>query len=188
MKKALLVAALVLFVLAGMMASAWRFLPSLAFRMLGRAVSGSVEASKTDVSYKDGLIVLTLNGVRLKGKVEGSIENCELRIEPAKGLYIRYLAVSGFDITVKRDKGGIRFIPLPVELAEIRRGLLDYQGKKYVVREIRVANFNTGKTLDFSIDGGVEGLGNLKTKGGSILNERRFDNVPDRLMKEPSEK
>ena len=42
----------------------------------------------------------------------------------------------------------VRCSVVPVEEAEIRKGLLKYGGQTYVVREIRVKNFNTGKTLD----------------------------------------
>ena len=64
---------------------------------------------------------------------------------------------------------------MPVELAEIRKGTVDYEGHKYVVREMRVTNFNTGGQLEFSIDGGIEGLGNLKTRGEGTFGEKRSD-------------
>ena len=50
-----------------------------------------------------------------------------------------------------------------------------YGGKKYTVRELRVSNFNTGKAMEFSIDAGVEGLGNLKTHGQGFFNDSHSD-------------
>jgi len=38
------------------------------------------------------------------------------------------------------------------------------------VREAKIRNFNTGGHLEFELDGGVEGLGNIKTRGGGFLN------------------
>ncbi|OPY58959.1 MAG: hypothetical protein A4E57_04795 [Syntrophorhabdaceae bacterium PtaU1.Bin034] len=111
----------------------------------------------------------------MKGNIEGTIEDCELRVQPTRGAYVKYLGISGFSATVKKEKGGMPFYPVAVELAEIRKGVLTYRGQKYSVREIRVSNFNTGKTLEFSIDGGIEGLGNIRTKGEGIFGEKRSD-------------
>ncbi len=175
MKKALLIVIAVLCVLAGMTLAAWFYLPTLAFHMLGKAIDGTVEASSSSVSFRGGLLVLKLNGVRIKGKVEGVVGTAELRVQPSKGLYVKYFAISDFDIKIGKEKGRIGFYPVPVELAEIRKGTVDYEGHKYVLREMRVSNFNTGGQLEFSIDGGVEGLGNLKTRGEGFFGEKRSD-------------
>jgi hypothetical protein len=175
MKKAFLIILAVLVVLCGMMAAAWLYLPSFAFRMLGKAIGGTVEASKAGVTYKGGLLVLRLDDVRMKGRVTGTVGMCELRLQPSKGVYIKYFAISDFHITLGREGGHLGFYPVPVELAEIRKGTVDYNGQKYMLREMRVSNFNTGGTMEFSIDGGIEGLGNLKTKGVGILGEKRSD-------------
>ena len=175
MKKAFLLALAVLVVLCGMMAAAWLYLPSFAFRMLGKAIGGTVEASKAGVTYRDGLLVLRLDDVRMKGRVEGTVGMCELRLQPSKGVYVKYLTISDFHITLGKEGGHLGFYPVPVELAEIRKGTVDYGGQKYVLREMRVSNFNTGGTMEFSIDGGIEGLGNLKTKGLGIFGEKRSD-------------
>ncbi len=175
MKKALLIVVAVLSVLAGMMVAAWFYLPTLAFHMLGKAIDGTVEASSSSVSFRGGLLVLKFNGVRIKGKVEGVVGTCELRVQPSKGLYVKYFTISDFDIKIGKERGHTGFYPVPVELAEIRKGTVDYEGHKYVLREMRVSNFNTGGPLEFSIDGGIEGLGNLKTRGGGTFGEKRSD-------------
>jgi hypothetical protein len=176
MKKALLLVLAVLVVLCGMMAAAWLYLPTFAFRMLGRAIGGTVEASKARITYQDGLLVLRLDHVRMKGsRVEGTVGVCEIRLKPSKGVYIKYLTISDFHISLPKEGGHLGFYPVPVELAEIRKGTVDYGGKKYVLREMRVSNFNTGAAMEFEIDGGVEGLGNLKTKGQGIWGDKRSD-------------
>ncbi len=175
MKKALIIVVAVLFVLCGMMLAGWFYLPTLAFHMLGKAIGGTVEASSSSVSFRGGLIVLRLNGVRIKGKVQGIVQTCELRVQPSKGLYVKYFTISDFDIKLGKETGHIGFYPVPVELAEIRKGTVDYEGRKYVLRELRVTNFNTGGRMEFSIDGGVEGLGNLKTRGEGVFGDKRSD-------------
>jgi hypothetical protein len=176
MKKALLIVVATFSVLCGAaMIAAWFYLPALAFHMLGKAIDGTVEASSSSVSFRGGLLVLKLNGVRVKGKVEGVVRTAELRVQPSKGLYVKYFTISDFDIRIGKEKGHIGFFPVPVELAEIRKGTVEYGGHKYVLREMRVTNFNTGGRLEFSIDGGVEGLGNLKSRGEGIFGDKRSD-------------
>ena len=94
---------------------------------------------------------------------------CELRLKPSRGVYVKYFAVSDFDVHMEKGKGSFAFYPVPVEFARITNGRVDYGGRKYLLREMTVSNFNTGRPLEFTIDGGVEGLGNLKTKGGGLL-------------------
>ena len=175
MKKALIIVIAVLCVLAGMTLAARFYLSALAFHLLGKAIDGRVEASSSSVSFRGGLLVLKLDGVRIKGKVEGVVGTCELRVQPSKGLYIKYFTISDFDIKIGKEKGRIGFYPVPVELAEIRKGTVDYEGRKYILREMRVSNFNTGGQLEFSIDGGAEGLGDIKTRGEGFFGEKRSD-------------
>jgi hypothetical protein len=175
MKKALVITLSALFVLACLVTAAWFYLPTLAFRMMGKAIGGSVNATQTSVNYKNGILDVLLTGMQVKGKVEGRIGRCELKLDPSKGIYLTYVAVSDFDVTLKGKAGPIGFLPVPVELAEIRNGLLVYEGKKYTVRELRVSNFNTGKAMEFDIDAGVEGLGNLKTHGQGFFNDTHSD-------------
>jgi hypothetical protein len=193
MKKFFLILIVAAAVVCGIGVTAWHYAPVLAVKMIGKAIGGSVVASKSSVSYNDGTLRITLNGVRTKGAVEGSIENCVAELLLSKGIYIRRLAISGFDLSVQKDEGRFKFYPIPVELTEITKGVLSYGGRTYVVKEIIVSNFNTGKTLEFSIDGGVEGLGNIKTHGEGIFGgEKRPDlpkDMPGLLPKEePSKK
>ncbi len=175
MKKPFVIMLAVLAVCAGLAVAAWLYLPALGAHLLGKAINGTVEATATRVYYRDGLIRVELAGIRMRGNIEGNVGSCEIRVEPRKGIYVEYLGVSDFDITVKEGDGKPAFYPVPVELAEIRKGLLTYRGQKFVVRELKVTNFNTGKNLEFTIDGGIEGLGNLKTRGEGIFGEKRSD-------------
>lgn len=175
MKRVFLILMVVVVVMAGIGVTAWHYAPGLAFRMIGKAIGGSVVASKSGVSYKDGAVRITLNGVRAKGGVEGSIENCVVELLLSKGIYVRRLAISDFNLSVQKEGGTFKFYPVPVQLAEITKGVLKYGGRTYVVKEIIISNFNTGKTLEFSIDGEVEGLGKIKTHGEGVFGEKRSD-------------
>ncbi|MGD0230887.1 MAG: AsmA-like C-terminal region-containing protein, partial [Syntrophorhabdales bacterium] len=175
MKKALVILLIVLAVVCGTMIAAWYTLPMVASHLLSKAIGGTVDASQSSVTLKGRLLVVKLSGVRMKGRVEGTVGTAELRLEPAKGLYIKYFTISDFRVKIGKESGHLAFFPVPVELAEIRRGTVDYGGRTYVLREMRVKNFNTGGQLEFTIDGGVEGWGDLKTKGGGYFGERRSD-------------
>ena len=175
MKKALIITLSILVVLACLVTAAWFYFPTLAFRMMGKAIGGAVNAQQTSVTYKNGIVDVTLSGMQVKGKVEGRIGRCELKLDPSKGIYLTYVGVSDFDVTLKGKAGPVGLIPVPVELAEISNGLLVYKGKKYTIRKLTVSNFNTGKTMEFDIDAGVEGLGNLKTHGQGFFGDTRSD-------------
>lgn len=175
MKKALVAIIVVLLVLAGIIGAARLYLPTLAFHMIGKAIGGSVEASRSTVTYKNGLLAFSFEGVKITGKARGRIGQCVLELLPSKGIYIKRLAASDFDIEVPQTKGRLAFYPVPVELAEIGKGTLEYAGRKYTVRELRVTDFNTGKTMRFTIDAGIEGMGDIKTHGEGIFGETRSD-------------
>ncbi len=175
MKKAFLAVLIVLLVLVGIIGAAWFYLPTLAFRMIGKAIGGSVEASRSTVTYKHGLLAFSLEGVKVKGKEEGRIGRCDIVLVPSKGIYIKRFSMSDFDIKVPKNGGRLGFYPVPVELAEITKGIFYYGGRKYTVRELRVTNFNTGKTMEFTLDGGIEGIGDVKTHGEGIFGDIRSD-------------
>ena len=113
--------------------------------------------------------------MKVKGKAEGQIGRCDIELVPSRGVYIKRFIMSDFDLKVKKDGGRLDFLPAPVELAEIKRGILDYNGRKYTVRELRVTNFNTGKTMEFTLDGGIEGIGDVKTHGEGIFGDKHSD-------------
>ncbi len=175
MKRALIIVVIVLLAFAGLVAAGWLYLPTLASHLLGKAVEGSVEAASSSITYRNGVLVAAFKGVRIKGKIEGSIGNCEMQLEPLRGFYIRYFTVSDFNVSLQQQKGSISFYPVPVERAVIRNGMVAYNGKKYIVRELQVTNFNTDKPMEFSLDGGIEGLGNLKSRGEGLFKDKRSD-------------
>ena len=175
MKKALVAILIVVLLLVGMVGAAWFYFPTFAFYMIGKAMGGSVEASHSTVGFKNGLLTFTLVGVKVKGTVEGRIGKCELDLVPSRGIYIKRFAASDFDIKIQKGRGRLTLVPVPVELAEIGKGILDYGGRKYTVRSLRVTNFNIGKGMEFSLDAGIEGIGDVKTHGEGIFGDSHSD-------------
>jgi hypothetical protein len=182
MKKAYLAILLSFVILAGAFAAAWFYLPTLAFRMIGRAIGGSVEASRSTVAFRNGLLVFAFEDVKIRGKAEGRIGRCSIELLPSRGIYIKQLSISDFDIKVQKDGGRLAFYPVPVESAEIKKGFFDYGGRKYTVRDLRVTNFNTGRKMEFTLDGGIEGIGDVKTHGEGIFGESHSDIKGDFIL------
>jgi hypothetical protein len=179
MKKFLIICCIALLFLSALGAALWMNLPSIGTyvgtRLLGKAIGGSVQIGRLEPGYSNGTISIVIHDLTMKGAVEGTIKNARLQLNPWKGLYIKAVSISDFDLIVKDSGGKVNLIPVPVELAELRQGSLTYSGQKYLVRELKVKNFNTGGNLEFELDAGAEGLGNVKTKGGGFFKDKRSD-------------
>ena len=175
MKKFLIICCIVLLFFSALGVALWMSLPYLCTRFLGKAIGGSVQIGRLEPGYSNGIVTIEIHDLTMKGAAEGAIKNVRLQINPWKGLYIKAVSISDFDITVKDSGGKVSLIPVPVELAELRQGNLTYGGQKYTVRELKVRNFNTGGNLEFELDAGAEGLGNIKTKGGGFFKDKRSD-------------
>ncbi len=179
MKKFLIICCIVLLFFSALGVALWMTLPSistyLGTQFLGKAIGGSVQIGRLEPGYSNGMVTIVIHDLAMKGAVEGTIKDARLQFNPWKGLYIKAVSVSDFDLTVKDSGGKVSLIPVPVELAEFRQGSLTYRGQKYIVRELKVKNFNTGGNLEFELDAGAEGFGNVKTKGGGFFKDKRSD-------------
>jgi hypothetical protein len=179
MKKFLIICCVILLFFSAFGAASWMALPSigtyLGTRLLGKAIGGSVQIGRLEPGYSNGIVTIDIHDLTMKGAAEGTIKNARLQINPWKGIYIKAVSITDFDLIVKDSGGKVSLIPVPVELAELRQGSLTYRGQKYRVRELKVKNFNTGGNLEFELDAGADGLGNIKTKGGGFFNDKRSD-------------
>ena len=176
MKRFFLVVLILILILAGALAVGWMYLPRIGMSLLGKAIGGSVEVGKSEFSLSQGLFTIDLTDIKATGSVKGTIKRCRAQLRIGTRLYVNHLAISDFDVTVEKGKGEPPpFYPVPVELAQIERGTLVYEGRKFIIREIRVRHFNTGGPFEFSIDAGAEGLGDLKTKGEGLFRDKRSD-------------
>ena len=179
MKKILIICSVFILFFLALGVAVWTNLASigthLCTRLLGKAIGGSVQIGSLEPGYRDGIVSVGIHDLILKGVAEGTVKDARLRLNPWKGFYIKAVEISDFNIVIKDSGGRVDLIPVPVELAELRRGSLTYGGQKYVIRKLRVRNFNTGGNFEFELDGGAEGLGNLKTKGGGFFKDKRSD-------------
>jgi len=82
MKKLLVIGVILVLLLCALGVAAWMYAPVIGLRLLGQAIGGTVQASSVERGYKEGLLVFTLDGVALKGSVEGTIKKWHLRINP----------------------------------------------------------------------------------------------------------
>ncbi len=179
MKKFLIICCIVLLFFSALGAALWMALPSvgsyLGARFLGKAIGGSVQIGRLEPSYGSGMLTIQIHDLTMRGAAEGSIKDMRLQLDLWKGLYVKSVSVSDFNLIIKDSGGKVSLIPVPVELAELRQGSLTYRGQKYVVRELKVKNFNTGGNLEFELDAGAEGIGDIKTKGGGFFGDERSD-------------
>jgi len=175
MKKLLVIGVILVLLLCALGVAAWMYAPVIGLRLLGQAIGGTVQASSVERGYKEGLLVFTLDGVALKGSVEGTIKKWHLRINPWKGFHIAYVGLTDFELSVKDSQGKVDLVPIPVELAELKNGTLTYKGQTYRVRHITVKNLNADGQIEFDLDGGIEGLGDFKSKGKGFLKDKRSE-------------
>jgi hypothetical protein len=175
MKKILVIVVILVCLIGVFVGAAWHYGPLILIRIAEKAIGGSINAGTTTIDYKNGAVIIVLKDLRLKGSVDGKIDDFEVRLLPRKGLYIQSLTASGFDLTVRKQQGKALFYPVAVEEAVIRNGVLLYDGQKYTINEVSARNFNTGKKFEFSIDGSMEGFGRIRTHGEGIFGEKRSD-------------
>jgi hypothetical protein len=176
MKKFLVICAILVLLLCGLGAATWTLAPTIGLRLLSKAIGGTVQVSGMERGYKEGHLVFTLDDVVMKGSVEGTIKKWHLRINPWKGFRIAYVGVTDFEISVKdSQQGKVDLVPIPVELVELRGGILKYKGQTYRVRHLTVRNLNSEGQIEFDLDGGIEGLGDFKSKGKGFLKEKRSE-------------
>ena len=175
MKRPITILSLVLLVilLAGVVA--WWRLPSIAIFLMGRAMGGRIEARHSTVSWTGRIATVELNDVSLSGDVQGTVKKVRLDVKPGRGIYIKYGLVSDFDVVIKKEKTGARFLPFQIERAEVTRGRAVYKGQTFTINIIKISNFNTSGQFEFSLDGGIEGFGKIKTHGGGIWRNGRSD-------------
>jgi hypothetical protein len=175
MKRFIVIASITVGIILLLGGVAWLRLPSVVTFLLGRAIGGRIDSGQSTVSWNNGIATIELNDITLSGDVRGTIKKTRLDVRIGRGIYIKYGSVSDFDVAIKKEKPGGRFLPLQVEYAEIVRGRAVYKGQTFTINSIKISNFNTAGQFEFSLDGGVEGFGKIKTHGSGIWRNGRSD-------------
>lgn len=169
MKRLLIMLSTVIGVVLLLGAITWWQLPSVVTFLLGRTIGGRIEARQSTVSWKSGVVAMELRDVALSGDVQGTIKRAHLDVKLGRGIYIKYGSLSDFDVVIKKEKSAGRFVPFQVEYAEAERGRAVYKGQTFTINSIKINNFNTAGRFSFSLDGGIEGFGRIKTHGGGAF-------------------
>ncbi len=120
--------------------------------MLGKFIKGQVSISGSRLTYKEGVLVVDFNGIRIKGNVEGQAGNCQLGIGIKKGLYFKDAIISDFNLTIPATKGKSRFYPVPEELLEIKRGVIAYNKQTFNIDSAKIKGLRPGKSFSFEIN------------------------------------
>jgi AsmA-like C-terminal region len=116
-----------------------------------KVTGGEVAVSKFDYSYESGRIVLKLSDLTIRGNLKGTVKRLDVFANIASRPFLKSTTISDFDLTFSDLKGKTRFIPLPAELLEIKRGALTYNTQKIFIDELRIENLKSGKPFLFSL-------------------------------------
>lgn len=154
---------------------------------------GEVEASTVSYRFDRGRILLALRDLSIKGSISGTIRSIDISGSPTSRPFFKKASMSDFDLTIRDLKGKGHSIPLPAELLEIRTGVVNYNGQKLIVDEIRCENLGAAEPFRFSLavrnnsffrSLSAEGQGSYKGKGSDIQGSLRISGVDlNRLSK-----
>jgi hypothetical protein len=175
MKRLVVILSLVMAVILAAGAVAWWRLPSVVTFLLGRAIDGRIEARHSTVSWNGRIAMMELDDVTLSGKVRGTIKKIRLDVRPGRGIYIKYGLISDFDVVIDKEKAGGKFLLFQVEQGEVVRGKAVYKGQTFTINSIKISNFNTAGQFEFSLDGGIDGFGKIRTHGSGVWRNGRSD-------------
>ncbi len=152
--------------------SLWWNLPSVSSYVIGRLAGGEVRIEQMGFGYKEGIVTVALEGVHLKGRITGDANTWNLAFDIRKGLYLKYITLSGFDFTIttpaKKAKKEYRMVP--TDLLEARDGIIRYGDQVFTLKELVVEHLRVGKPFLFRIDvTNTQWFGNLKAEGEGLM-------------------
>ena len=116
-----------------------------------KLTGGEVEISKVDYSYDSGRIILKLSDLTIKGNLAGTVKRLDVFANLKSRPFLKSSTISDFDLTFSDLKGKTRFLPLPAELLEIKRGTIIYNKQKIFIEELTVENLKSGKPFLFTL-------------------------------------
>ena len=116
-----------------------------------KVTGGEVDVSKVDYSYDNGRIILKLSDLVIKGNLQGKVKRLDVFANLKSRPFLKSSTISDFDLTFSDLKGKTRFLPLPAELLEIKRGAITYNKQKIFIEELTVENLKSGKPFLFTL-------------------------------------
>jgi len=116
-----------------------------------KVTGGEVDVSKVDYSYDNGRIILKLSDLTIKGNLEGTVKRLDVFANLKSRPFLKSSTISDFDLSFSDLKGKTRFLPLPAELLEIKRGAITYNKQKIFIEELTIENLKSGKPFLFTL-------------------------------------
>ncbi len=177
MKKAAVIAALCVVLLALAFFVASRNLPTIISGFLSR--SGiPVRIEKVDFLFIDGTLSVELGNLSFKGPVSGKIGHVSARMYLSNGIFFDTVSMKDFNLTVtSKLKMSNRDVTAKIGLLEISNGIVNADGRKFVVGSIVAENINTRKPTKFVASiSDPDHAGKVRVVGSSTIekNKHRF--------------
>ena len=117
-----------------------------------------------------------LSDITFKGDIEGTIKKSQFVLNLTKGIYFREIRISDFDIIVKPKGAKGHPFKYPVELVNIKNGLVTASGLKFVVNSVDARNVNMSSALSFEAHlRNGEYIGTVDISGKGTYNKRKTD-------------
>ncbi len=176
MRKKIVIAAIILCVAGLVLLIASLNLSRLSAYVIGRITDSSVTIGDAGLARNGAYLDIHYKDIRLKGKIEGIVRNFHVVINAAKGIYFKEISVSDFEITVKPVAKSGRFFEFPVELIDVKNGIITVSGEKITVNTIKAVNLNIDDTL--SLDAHIQSddfIGTIDVRGEGTYNKRKTD-------------
>jgi len=126
-----------------------------------KITGGEVAVNKFDYSFDGGRLVFKLSDLSMKGNLQGTIKRLDVLANFASRPFLKSTTIADFDLTFADLKGKTRFLPLPAERLEIKRGAITYNKQKIFIEELTIENLKSGKPFLF----------NLKARNGSFFKD-----------------
>jgi hypothetical protein len=116
-----------------------------------KVTGGEVVVDKVDYNYDSGRIVLKFSDLTIRGNLQGTVKRVEVLANLKSRPFLKSSTISDFDLAFSGLKGKTRFLPLPAELLEIKRGAITYDKQKIFIDELTIENLKSGKPFPFSL-------------------------------------
>ncbi len=150
--------------------------PRICSYVLGKITASTVTISDITLLRQGPDLRVDFRDIRLKGNIEGLIKTCSFAVNLRKGLYFKHIVLSDFDIRIIPTEKEGRFFTHPVELLEIKRGVVTISGQKIIIGDIKAANVNIGDSFTFEAHAqNGEYIGAVDIHGQGIYSKRLTD-------------
>lgn len=126
-----------------------------------KITGGEVAVNKFDYSLDGGRLVFKLSDLSMNGNLQGTVKRLDVLANFASRPFLKSTTIADFDLTFADLKGKTRFLPLPAERLEIKRGAITYNKQKIFIEELTIENLKSGKPFLF----------NLKARNGSFFKD-----------------